>query len=321
MPTRKVVKTTPCADDDSAAMPDGQPIIESADFEEPAGLECQPCGPADAEGCQKFACINCSDEEVAAKMTPAVYDDDGEPKGFRCYPCNSGRVRVNRTLKAHPSIGDMTDKADRASMVEGAKNLYGGDLVAHMRSKITQTDASEVTVSMTGTGNFMDLEDLAAKYATKPNRLAALKANAKTFFCEVSKTLLYEDMVYSSNRTDSASRKRENETVMEDINPKRIKAVGKPKADKAKEPTEKKAAQPINKPLSPKQCGGLAKTITDVSNMVTRLQTAIEPLQKPENTWVQHVPKYVGDGANLAVAHANALCVDESAGIRRSMIL
>jgi len=130
-------------------------------------------------------------------------------------------------------------------------------------------------------------------------------------------------MVYSSNRTDSASRKRENETVMEDINPKRIKAVGKPKADKAKdaEPKEKKAAQPINKPLSPKQCGALAKTITDVSAMVKRLQTAVEPLQNPANTWVQHVPKYVGDGANLAVAHANALCVDESAGIRRSMIL
>ena len=205
MPTRKVVKTTPCADDDSAASAsawqDGQPIIDdrssapcdgtSPDFEELAGPECQPCGPADAggktgggalEGCAKFACINCADEDVAANMTPAIYDENGEPEGFRCPPCNSSRVRVNRKLRAHPSIADMSDSADRASMVKDAKNLYGDSLVAHMRSKITHTDASSLTVSMTGTGNFMDLEDLAAKYATKPNRLAALKANTSTFF-------------------------------------------------------------------------------------------------------------------------------------------
>ena len=196
MPARKVVKTPPGADDDSAASAsawqDGQQIIEDGtvpDFAEPAGAKFKPCGPADAggktgggalEGCAKFACINCADEDVASNMTVANYDENGEPRSFRCPPCNRGRVRVGRMLRVHPSIEDLSDSADKASMVKDAKKLYGNSLVAHMRSKVTKTDESSLTVSMIGNGNFMDLEDLQAKYATKPKRLAALKMNTST---------------------------------------------------------------------------------------------------------------------------------------------
>ena len=338
MPARKVVKTPPGADDDSAesasAWQDGQQIIEDGtvpDFAEPAGAKFKPCGPADAggktgggalEGCAKFACITCAEEDVASNMTVANYHENGH-RSFRCRPCNGGRVRVGRMLRVHPSIEDLSDSADKASMVKDAKKLYGNSLVAHMRSKVTKTDESSLTVSMIGNGNFMDLEDLQAKYEKKPNKLAAVIKNTSTFWDPVSESLLYEDMSYSSNRVDCASRKRQNETVLDDINPKKIKAVGKPKADKATdaEPNGKKAAEPNNKPLSPKQCEALSKTITVVSALVQKLQTTVQPLEDPANTWVQHVPKYVGDGAQLAVAHANALCVDESARIRRSMIL
>ena len=47
---------------------------------------------------------------------------------------------------------------------------------------------------------WMDEADLEAKYKTKPDRLAAIKKNTRTYWCDIGEVWLYEDMEYETHK-------------------------------------------------------------------------------------------------------------------------
>ena len=188
-------------------------------------------------------CASCSEEQPKATMTPAGKNADGEVCSWRCVGCNRGRQRVRDALKRHPSIEDMASEVtDKVVISQKAKDLYGEDLVAFLRQQYSATYEVSNKVQMMGNGTFLDEEDLKEKYKSKPLRLAAIMKNTQTFFYTTSEPLLYEDMEYTSNRTDSAAAKRTLETVVTSKESK-IKPPKKHKPESPPTPINSEAAK------------------------------------------------------------------------------
>ena len=110
------------------------------------------------------------------------------------------------------------------------------------RQQYTATYEVSSKVQMMGNGTFLDEEDLKEKYKSKPLRLAAIMKNTQTFFYTTSEPLLYEDMEYTSNRTDSAAAKRTLETVVTSKESK-IKPPKKHKPESPPTPINSEAAK------------------------------------------------------------------------------
>ena len=63
-----------------------------------------------------------------------------------------------------------------------------------------------------------------AKYASKPDQLQAVLQHARTLWCPVRQTLLYEDVRYTRETTDEEERTEERK--------RKVEAAAKPQAKK-----------------------------------------------------------------------------------------
>ena len=291
-------------------------------------------GSLEAAAEATVACTTCKERFHLDDVVPNGYHL-GLVTSHRCKVCNSTKTRVRRTLKEHPSIEAESDRAaitiDKEKVIADCRLLYGADMLAQMRSSYTATSEESTNVEMVGTGMMLDLADLSHKYMDKPQRLAAILKNTKTFYCRISETLLYEDMEYKTITTSSASTKRTNEVTV-DLNPAKIKKAKAPKDPAAPQPAaaSQKAEspdEPPKKPLTEKQKVALGKHVLDLAKHADKLAEVVEPLEKPdENDWVAHVPLYVLNKSRLALAQKEAvtssleLAMANSDGVMKDLI-
>ena len=89
----------------------------------------------------------------------------------------------------------------------------GSQIVAR-RFGSAQMERREVIAEMTGTGEFIDVEDLNNKYKDTPQRLEAIKQNARTMQCPTSGVQLFEDVKWVSKTTEKVARIRELSAVI-----------------------------------------------------------------------------------------------------------
>ena len=277
------------------------------------------------------ACTTCKEWFALVDVVPNGYHL-GLVTSHRCKVCNSTKSRVRRTLKEHPSIPhDAATSIDKEKVIADCRLLYGADIIAQVRASYSTISEESSQVEMVGTGMMLDLGDLSDKYKDKPQRLAAILKNTKTFYCTISETLLYEDMQYKTITTSSASTKRKNEVTV-DLNPAKIKKAKAPKEPAAPQPAA--ASQeaespdaPPKKPLTDKQKVALGKHVLDLAKHADKLAEVVEPLEKPdENDWVAHVPLYVLNKSRLALAQKEAvtssleLAMANSDGVMKDLI-
>ena len=108
--------------------------------------------------------------------------------------------------------GDMKDKE---TLMAKARDAYGDVLFKLLRTTLTEEINTESKVGFTGTGVFMDEDDIKEKYAEKPSRLAAVLKHAKRIRCPTTQIELIEDMQYTScaasSSTHTTTAKRELE--------------------------------------------------------------------------------------------------------------
>ena len=181
----------------------------------------------------------------------------------RCPPCGAMAVKVYRAVAEHgPQFSaewknfTKDGKINKEAFYEKARNTLPDDLAKLIELTHHEASISETRVQFKGSGIFLDAADLDAKYTGKPERLAAIKAHTRQMECPVSGVTLFEDMQYTSELSNTATRKAEaiaKGTAETQI--KRVKAAAKPKKEKI-------AAAPgevVETPLSPKQRESLAK--------------------------------------------------------------
>ena len=101
---------------------------------------------------------------------------------------------------------------DTSAFVTKAKNAYGKDLMKMLEDEMTETNTVVAFASLTGTGQFLDEEELRAKYADKQQRLNGILKNARRIVCPVSEIEMIEDMAYQS--TQGNNRKRTAERIV-----------------------------------------------------------------------------------------------------------
>ena len=233
-----------------------------------------------------------------------------EGEGGRCKSCGAFSVRLHRFLATRSEEykctftnifapgGSMT----KAEFTAEASKLFGTDLAKFVDKTVSEYCVNSTEVSLKGTGEFLDLQDLRDRYAAKPLRLAAIEKNARRFTCPISETEFIEDMSYTSSIIETHKRvleecqkcSRDTEKV------KRIK-VEKPKAIEAPEGAAAADGQtggppdvPAVKPLTAKQVEQVSKWKGEISPLVAKVQACQDEVNHDDNKdWKGYFPDHV----------------------------
>ena len=186
---------------------------------------------------------------------------------------------------------------DKEHIIAKAKDSYGDALFKLLRTTLTEEINTESKVGFTGTGVFMDEDDIKEKYAKKPSRLAAVLKHAKRIRCPTTQIELIEDMQYTScaasSSTHTTTAKRELEGTEKMKKPKKPKVV----KEEGEEPTEKE------KPLTAAQLSHLQKYTDGVDATYKQLEESYAPIKKSvdEKGWGMNVPQYIHTSHAAAV--------------------
>jgi hypothetical protein len=264
----------------TATMNSGTFVIE-AHPKEPAG-EC-------THKCCSCKCYFDSDHvtKQGTRLTK-----DGTVDVLRCQLCNRVKNRVG--LVFADGNGDLKkdwEKIDKATFNEKAKELYGDDLVKLIYDAIEEVTSSRFDVTFEGTGEFMDEEDMRAKYAAKPKRLDAILRNAKRIWDPTGEVELLEDMKYTSAKkaTESHETKRKRSLDTEE-KPKKPR---QPKVKVEKKDDGEAAGEVADvKTLSEKQVA----QIKAWKEQIELLQKTFEPITEQlsgTDDWLKHLPAWV----------------------------
>ena len=140
----------------------------------------------------------------------------------------------------------MTDKDRKVEFMKESHNLAGKELAAKMEICIQETIESKMSVSLVGTGKFMDSPDLQERYKNKPEQLTAVRANSQSFFDGKRNTKLYEDMEYQSSfKAEETSSHKRSRQLSTEATAKKAKTA--PKPNKKREHSQTRARE-IRKP-------------------------------------------------------------------------
>ena len=160
--------------------------------------------------------------------------------GSRCLPCNPLRLRIIRA-KADMTEGetgsfDAMSSENSQAFFQYNAHLHKEELKTAMRVAIERQVASGTEVELVGNGDFLDEEDLKAKYAAKPGRADTIITNTKKIYCGAAEIYLYEDMHYKSKKREYSSIQRKVTATM-DQESSRKAAKPKAKAKTTPKPT------------------------------------------------------------------------------------
>jgi hypothetical protein len=188
------------------------------------------------------------------------------------------RAKIKQALKSN--------KVSKEEFTKNVQTLFGESLVKYIKTTYETLEEHETEVTLTGTGVFLDLEDLTEKYKNKPQRLAAIIKNCNRFSCPTSEVLLYEDMIYQSTRRDTDLYKVSSKRQC--VQDKKIAAIKQPK----QEATGGDLAlhdHPEPKPLTDKQVDAINKTIATLVEDVKKLDGVWEELTSDK--FKEYVPQ------------------------------
>ena len=98
------------------------------------------------------------------------------------------------------------DVEKRKCVCKDLQAKFGNDLDMAFRQELTRTEEATVNMTMKGTGQWLDAEDIQEKHHNKPQRLQSIMHNTRSFTDPISETVLYEDMAYTSTTEEAHSR-------------------------------------------------------------------------------------------------------------------
>jgi predicted nucleic acid-binding Zn ribbon protein len=155
------------------------------------------------------------------------------------------------------------------------RKLMGEDLSVAVQEVITVKLTKKQEVEFKGTGEFLDEDDIRAKYAKKPKQAESIIQNSRSMFDPIRETTLYEDMNYNS--------KVANSEVLEDATGSSLThdrhVKGKPVAKKEKGPgikTEK--IDEVNE-FSDAQKTSLVQMVSEINEVKMHLDAELQNIQ------------------------------------------
>ena len=253
-----------------------------------------------------FTCVARCGRTDVTKENGCVYrkDKDGNITHMICKECNSCKSRIRNLVKAHPDIEATNESTDYFAFLTKCHGLYGNELLGEIRRHYRATSTDENICQLKGNGKWLDEPDLDAKYAAKPERLAAIKKNARTWKCDIGEVTLYEDMEYETNNSHTLSTKHEREAEVS-LNETKLKPPKKPKVAKAAagqgaaagssgaDAGDNTPEKPIKK-MTEKQVEALKKDMESVKALYDKFTEATKEFkQETQPAGFQCVPQYV----------------------------
>jgi len=179
-----------------------------------------------AEEEKTLLCVECGVE----KGNPGV------GRSFRCGKCNNLKSRVHRLLKENLSARhafSVMSKEQKAAWYRDNHEFMGKELAASLNEIAKQITSTESKSMFKGSGLLLDHDDFAEKYKNKPAQLAAVLKNARSFYCPVRETTLFEDTAYNSESLEAETKLDIHEVaISQDRVQKKAKAEAAPKPPK-----------------------------------------------------------------------------------------
>lgn len=186
-------------------------------------------GSADASGAESLmsqdenpdvvVCCTCQRPSSAVLSIVVVRANKKQPQEvWRCRKCHALKARIDRVISKRGALvedwNQVSDEAKRKFYAD-CEATAGPDLVLKMQETIVHYTRKSSAVKFTGTGLFLDEEDLCAKYATKPNQLMAIKENSRQLLCPIRNVVLFEDVSFSAETLDEETRVEERKRKVE----------------------------------------------------------------------------------------------------------
>ena len=193
-----------------------------------------------------------------------------------------------------------TGKIDKEKFMAEARELMPKDLAKLVDDYLEEVMVAEDEVSMVGTGEFLDEDDLKEKYAKKPQRLAAILKNAKRIWCKNSECELIEDMKYQSK--ESSIRKRIATSGMKAVAQQKVKRV-KVQKEKPAEPASVDGEEKLVD-LTEAQLTKVSKWSEQAYKIVKELTDFVKTIEGAK--WAEHMPQYVNLKLQAVIVSAEA---------------
>jgi hypothetical protein len=146
-------------------------------------------------------CVTC--KEICQKADCSLWVR-GEMTYGRCKPCASVTSRFNYQMKnlddtASEFMSSMGAEAKREFLSQN-KTLFGEALKVSMVSWAERTQEKALTDTYTQKGDWLDSNEVDARFIKSPAQAAAVKKNARSHFCPVREVDLYEVLEYTSKK-------------------------------------------------------------------------------------------------------------------------
>lgn len=142
------------------------------------------------------------------------------PSSMRCKACHNLKSRINRVLSHYGTLAkDWTNVSEneKKEFYQKYKEMAGQDLLTRLQETVTEHKKTSSAVSFEGTGDYIDEIDLDEKYKNKPDQLAAIKANTRTYFCSVRQVQLNEDVKYKRKAVETEEYMKVQKRKMQSI--------------------------------------------------------------------------------------------------------
>ena len=224
---------------------------------------------------------------------------DMQEKG-RCFECNPLRQCIVRLKKEDAAIGTHAENmsnVDRAQFYLDNRSKCKADVRLVINTSIKQTLLKSREVTLVGNGAYLDEVDLKNKYKDKPGIADKIMARTKSFKCNLTDLVMYEDMEYKTQVIQTTKRTYEETHEMEqeevDKKPKKAKTVkGIKGKDKENQPPEEAAVVVVTeKKFTTAQINNIEKIATVYTKLVADLAEISNTIDTDE--LAPFVPKHL----------------------------
>jgi hypothetical protein len=253
----------------------------------------------------------------------------------KCKSCHSLSVRVSKALAKRSDLKDewvtMT-KDEKKQFYLANAGAMSLDIPTAIKEGLRHSYQESSSQSFSSNGTWLDKEDLEERFASKPQQLQSVLANAKQIWCPIRNCSLYELLEYKSNTLDEkAAEKSRLLQCEQEGNSKAAKGAPKPKgAAKAKSAGIIAAAKKkIEKLLSTakEMCGRLDNQADDEEReaLIPEQLVAAVTLARAELsakvTEAEHALEHGGNGSEIVHSLQGALRSAKTASEKVSMII
>ena len=222
-------------------------------------------------------CCSCKITGFVLSECVVILRASGKQKGiYRCKKCHALRSRCDRLVANNGSTvsnWSSVPEDEKTAFYNECKSLVKEDLHLKMQELIVHTHRRTSILSFTGTGNFIDEEDVRTKYANKPSQLEAVLQNSRTMLHPTRRVTLYEDLDFASKMHDEEENTETKKRTAEFAH--------KPVTKKIKTPTDD-ADETMNTdpPLKPAQQKNIEKKLAAMQAVRYALRDVIESVEK-----------------------------------------